>query len=919
MFQSKKLIVLIITLSMLLFDTIPVKAEATRNFSDLHDNWAKKAIMHAVENGLLYGSGNKIMPGSELKRSEMAAILTRAFGATVKADITNFSDISPDRWYADDMAKAIKMGAFYNTEGKMHPEKSLTREEAFTVLANVLRLGTTDFSALDKFSDKSEVSPWALLQLSALAECGYINGSGGKLNPRSTITRAEMAQVMYNIFKRYIKEPGTYTSVPEGSIMINVSGVTLKDVTVKGDLVIGDGVGTGNCTLDTVKIKGRLIIRGGGEHTTVANHITVEGQENSVNLLSDADGRLGQIIVTNSAGTVVLNTPSQSIGTSAPPAPVFVPTAQISSFYQSLSNQPTAPPVPTVPTAPTAPVPAVPAVPTVPTAPPAPPVPLPSNLTNSAAVVICNPNNNTRLLAADSNIPNAVCEPGSIFSGDTTNLVVCGSSPATAAPPQSLQPNVQIIGNTQNTYVFSPSQVALGGGAFQNFTVGNGAQNTILNVGGANLGQLNIQSPGTQVNVNSGTISQLNIGSSAQNTSVTVQRGAAVQTVSADAQTTLAGPGTVLSVQANADNVRVSTTGTIVTAGQGVTGVMAGGATVAPGESITVNAPTSANSSAQSGTSGSTGSSGNHSGGTPPVLSSNADLKSLSITNGVLAPQFSRYITSYTLCVPSDVTSVSVTAEVYEHTETIKINGIAAQNNVASDPIEVYDGQNSVVVSVYAENGNQKDYVITLTKAPVLSSNADLKSLSVTGGVLTPQFSRDNTSYTLCVPSDVTSVSVTAEVYEHAETIKINEIAVQNNVASDPIELSTGQNSVVVTVYAENGNQKDYVITLTKAPKPESAETEYNGIRIQMDGNLTGFEGDPNAFEIYLEFSGGALIHPSRVSIDDNQVFLELSNPIPPGTDGVTISYHKTGVNDLTNGALVSDFEEFPVTLTEAS
>jgi hypothetical protein len=54
--------------------------------------------------------------------------------------------------------------------------------------------------------------------------------------------------------------------------MVNAPDVTLKDMTIAGDLIIGDGVGDGDVTLDNVIIEGRTVIRGGG-----ANSIRITG------------------------------------------------------------------------------------------------------------------------------------------------------------------------------------------------------------------------------------------------------------------------------------------------------------------------------------------------------------------------------------------------------------------------------------------------------------------------------------------------------------------------------------------------------------------------------------------------------------------------------------------------------------------
>ncbi len=95
-----------------------------------------------------------------------------------------------------------------------------------------------------------------------------MSGSGDKLNPTAYITGAEFAQVMHNAIKTYVKAEGV-TALPDGNVMVNVPNLTLKDVNIKGDLIVGDGVENGNLTLDNVKVSGRLLVRGDGENSIV--------------------------------------------------------------------------------------------------------------------------------------------------------------------------------------------------------------------------------------------------------------------------------------------------------------------------------------------------------------------------------------------------------------------------------------------------------------------------------------------------------------------------------------------------------------------------------------------------------------------------------------------------------------------------
>jgi len=297
--KAKKVICFLLIVAVLLSMAVPVMAANPEAFTDIPDNWSKTAIIEAISNGLLNGSNGKIMPDSSLRRCEMAAIINRAFGATQKGDISKFIDIKSDKWYAEDMAKAVKMGTFSGSGNQMRPEDFITRQEAFAVLARAFKLKTTDYSVLDKFNDKDKISEWAKPELAAIVEAGYVKGSNGSLNPTGRISRAEFAQAMYNMVKTYINAAGTYTAVNDGNVMINVPDVTLKGVTIKGDLIIGDGVGKGNVTLDNVKVEGRVVVRGGGNNSV---HVINGSEIDGIMIIDNVNSEVR--IVTDSGTTI---------------------------------------------------------------------------------------------------------------------------------------------------------------------------------------------------------------------------------------------------------------------------------------------------------------------------------------------------------------------------------------------------------------------------------------------------------------------------------------------------------------------------------------------------------------------------------------------------------------------------------------
>ncbi|MFA6983494.1 MAG: S-layer homology domain-containing protein, partial [Sedimentibacter sp.] len=296
---------------LMVFSMLPKDASAnvdnnTHYFEDMPNDWSTAALRKAVNNGLLKGcileGKTLINADASLKRAEMAAIVNRAFGAVKNAELYGVADVQSSTWYADDMAKAIMMGTFIK-DTKMRPESNITRQEAFAVLARAFKISSDalKYNALENYFDKDDIAEWAKENLNAMIEAGYVQGYNFKLNPNANISRAEFAAVMDNLVKEYIDMAGVVTDVSSGNVLIRVPGVTLKDLTVKGDLIIADGVGNGEVTLDNVNVEGRTIVRGGGEDS-----IIIKGNSNlGKTIVCKVDGRV-RIVVEGEADVDVV-------------------------------------------------------------------------------------------------------------------------------------------------------------------------------------------------------------------------------------------------------------------------------------------------------------------------------------------------------------------------------------------------------------------------------------------------------------------------------------------------------------------------------------------------------------------------------------------------------------------------------------
>ena len=280
--KRQRVLCLLLALSLALGLAVTAQAAERRaaDFPDFDSRaWYAEAMTAAVEDGLLRGTDKGLLnPQGDLTRAEMAAIINRAFGTYALGDVSSYRDVSPQAWYYSDVRMAVHMGTYEGRDARtMDPDSGITRQEAMTVVARALQLDTADYqdASLSRFQDRGEVSSWALPYVRAMVGADYIHGNEKReLAPQDHITRAEFAQIFHNIIQDYILTPGTYGEDYDGNLLIRADGVTLRDLTVDGDLIIGCGAADGDVTLDNVTVTGRVVVWGGGTDAVWMNNGT---------------------------------------------------------------------------------------------------------------------------------------------------------------------------------------------------------------------------------------------------------------------------------------------------------------------------------------------------------------------------------------------------------------------------------------------------------------------------------------------------------------------------------------------------------------------------------------------------------------------------------------------------------------------
>ena len=166
----------------------------------------------------------------------------------------------------------------------------------------------------------------------------------------------------------------------------------------------------------------------------------------------------------------------------------------------------------------------------------------------------------------------------------------------------------------------------------------------------------------------------------------------------------------------------------------------------------------------------------------------------------------------------------------------VKVAGLpsgAPKQSYALKFTAIASGSSAIQASGVAYYQNTEESVAasaTMTVSDAAkSNNANLKSLSLSKGTLSPKFSASKTSYTATVPTSVTEVKVYATAKDSGATVEISGESV----------LKDGENIRTVTVTAPSGAQKVYTIKIIRSDltaEPEPEVPEVNPLEITVDG-----------------------------------------------------------------------------------
>lgn len=293
--------------------------DAASQPADLKGHWAETTINEWLDKGWLKGySDGSVRPNSPVKRSELIAMINRAFGIhpenTAKLP---FTDLPGTHWAYGDFAAAFDAGYVKGDGGQAFPDRSASRQETAVILAGTGKFDTADASAVAAFADRDQIASWAQGAVAALASKHIFKGdTNGNVRPKDKITRAEAvvainAAISSIIPVKTFDKPGDYgnsatTETIQGDVVISAAGVTLHNIVITGNLLLAKSIGEGDVHLKQVTVEGTTNVQGGGAHSihledSVFVQIIVNKADGSVRIVASGTTTVKQVVVQSSS------------------------------------------------------------------------------------------------------------------------------------------------------------------------------------------------------------------------------------------------------------------------------------------------------------------------------------------------------------------------------------------------------------------------------------------------------------------------------------------------------------------------------------------------------------------------------------------------------------------------------------------
>lgn len=276
----KKKFVTLLTLTFILMSS------SVFAFSDTENHWAKDTINKAKDMNIINGYENDLfMPDNNMTRAELVAVVNRLLCLESESD-KYIPDVTRQDWFHSDIRKAIAVGIIKGDDfGNVSPNDFVTREQAILIISRALNISGNNVIKQTSYLDDAEISAWARSEVITFISKNYISGYGDNtIKPKGNITRAEVLTILNRIISENISSSIADKKIG-GTAIIKEKNITLNNVEIFGDLIIGESVAK-TVYMRNVVVNGNLILFGdinSGKNVFIVKGSTIKLYNQKVN------------------------------------------------------------------------------------------------------------------------------------------------------------------------------------------------------------------------------------------------------------------------------------------------------------------------------------------------------------------------------------------------------------------------------------------------------------------------------------------------------------------------------------------------------------------------------------------------------------------------------------------------------------
>ena len=213
---------------------------------------------------------------------------------------------------------------------------------------------------------------------------------------------------------------------------------------------------------------------------------------------------------------------------------------------------------------------------------------------------------------------------------------------------------------------------------------------------------------------------------------------------------------------------------------------------------------------------------------------------------------------------------------------------------------------------------NRYLYAPFVNTGAVLSTDATLSNLVISGSVLSPTFSSGTTSYSVTYPYATTLAVVSPFANESHATITVNGSAVASGSTSAPIGLAVGSNAITVVVTAQDGTTKTYNINAVRSQLVLSGDATLSNLTIDSGTLTPTFNSGVTSYTASVANSVSTINVTATANNSGATINVNRSNVGSGATTPISLA---VGSNTITIIVTASDgtVKTYTITVTRAS